>query len=120
MEFDMSQVVTFILEQVTTVVALAILLVWLNNKVKELIPDSYKKLMFLVSLSLWVALMFLLRVAFEIEISNRLTVFYGIMVWLTASGLYDAGLWQKTKVVEEEVNLIDELITDPDPIGNDA
>lgn len=100
---DMWPVVNFIFQQVSTVITLSVILVGVNNKMKEVLPSFLKVYMALFSVALGVWLMFLLRTAFTIETTTALTIFYGIMIWLTASGLYDAGLGKSKSLPDDLV-----------------
>lgn len=103
---DMSPVVNFIFQQISIVITLSALLVGINNKLKEVLPSFLKLYMSLFSIAMGIWLMFLLRTAFLIETTTSLTVFYGLMIWLGASWLYDAWLGKSPEIKEVKESFI--------------
>lgn len=97
LELQVSEVIAIISQWST----LSLLIVWLVEEIKKLLPDNLKKYMFLVAVFMWIVLVISLSMAFPdiINLTTLQSTIVWVFVWLFASGLYNWWLWKKTSEV---------------------
>lgn len=105
------EAVGYIIAQLAQFMALSALIVGVVNQTKNSLPDAWKKYMRVISIIYGIFTMFVLTKSFPdaFAFNGRQVFFFGTMIGLGASGLYETGLGKTKKIVEQTVEVFEDL-----------